>query len=255
MPEKAVPLCVPEKAATDRRRRRRSRPRPRQIELRPIAPDPDRETRNKDLDWMAQLSNINARLLNLASILAHQQPGRPAADGGVFSINEMYDLSADVAEIMECLSNGDVNNDTYLNGSDPGNSMFVLAVYVRLLDLYQKVFSLLRAERENSGTRLKFWKLPDVAVGAFTVDSVPTLHLSLTIQLGEALLRRLNESIGRLLPGIRDEGDGLECNSLFSDVVKVTSCAMKTKGESVAKDLADFRGEIEESVAPEAGGA
>lgn len=206
---------------------------------------------------MAQLSDINVRLLALASILPQQQAGtRFAPDDVEFPIDEMFDLSGSVATIMERLANKDFREDTFLDGSDPGNSMFLLSIYVRLLDLYQRVFSLLRLElpQAKSGARFKFWKLPEVTVGTFTVDSLPTLQLSLTVQLGEELLARLRKLMARLLPGLRNEeeralGGRPDCHSMFSDVVDVSSRAIKTKGEGLAKDLANFRGEIEDSLA------
>lgn len=209
---------------------------------------------------MAQLSSLNGRLLDLASILPQQQgaasSGRPAARGSPFPIDEMYDLSGDVAKVLERLSKRDFKEDSFLGSSDPGNSMFVLSIYVRLLDLYQRVFSLLRLElpQAKSGSRFKLWKLPDVTVGTFTIDSIPTLQLSLTVQLGEELLSRLRKAIAGLLPDLRNDEEqavsgAADGNSMFSEVVDVSSRAMKTKGESLAKALAEFRDEIEESLA------
>ena len=255
-----------------KRRRARLRNRPRQIALRHIAHGSlaaaDRGQPN--IHWMAQLNDINARLLDLSSVL-HQQQHLATYNGqavehnasesaGVhgFPIDEMFKLTGNVADILDRLpakGSGESLSSAAaarMDTSDPGNSMFVLATYVRLLDMYQKVFGLVRLEvsQGDVGTAFRSWHLPDVQVGSFAVESSPSLQMSLTVQLAEEFLCRLRAATALLGPTIANGGKlevpGLANNkSMFSDVVDVSFRAVKTKEDCLGKHLAELRDEIE----------
>ncbi|GAO19518.1 hypothetical protein UVI_02009740 [Ustilaginoidea virens] len=261
----------------DKRRRSRFRSRPRQIALRhaahapiPKSNSPDNNNNNNNnIHWMAQLSEINSRLLDLASVLPQPQAavcniqvlGRAAdeayPDQGGFPIDEMFKLTRRVADVLDRLSACEQHGSgaASMDSSDPGNSMFVLSTYVRLLDMYQKVFSLVRMElsQADSETCFRFWRLPDVQVGSFAVDPSPSLQMSLTIQLAEEFLARLRAATAALDPALNyghsHSATGLEdCvngKSMFSDVVGISYRAVKSKEESLGKHLAELRDEIE----------
>lgn len=119
--------------------------------------------------------------------------------------------------------------------------MFILSTYVRLLDMYQRVFSLVHTElvsQTDSSATFSFWKLPDVTVGSFAVESSPFLQMSLTVQLAEEFLSRLRGSTARW------SGAG-NAASMFAGVVDVSFQAFRDREEALAKHLVELRSEIE----------
>ncbi|KAI8660916.1 Zn(2)-C6 fungal-type domain-containing protein [Fusarium keratoplasticum] len=250
--------CVPEHGSSDKRSRPRTKQRPRQITLRhdadhlsPLHPEAP------PIHWMAQLSDINARLLDLASALPSPQEvaqsgpslGRPADErfrSQGFPIEDMFKLTRRVADILEKPPadtpdrDGARGHHSTIDGTDPGNAMFILSTYVRLLDMYQRVFSLVHAElsRADSGATFSFWKLPAVTVGSFAVESSPFLQMFLTIQLAEEFLCRLRGSTARW------SGAG-NAASMFAGVVDVSFQAFRDREEALAKHLVKLRSEIE----------
>ncbi|UNI16035.1 hypothetical protein JDV02_002511 [Purpureocillium takamizusanense] len=253
--------CAGEQGTSDRRQRQRPRHRARQIALRHVAHASNQGRETSRTHWMAQLTDINSRLLDLASILPKQQGslpnGRAGDDGTGFPIDEMFKLTRGVADILDrfpATSSGKEHNT--LEGADPGSAMFVLSTYVRLLDMYQRVFNMVKNElaQADQGAAFKHWKLPDVTVGSFAVESSPSLQMSLTIQLAEEFLVRLRNATAALDPALRGaeehlagggSGPGGDCSSMFSEVVDVSYCAVRAKEEKLARHLAQLRDEIE----------
>ncbi|KAJ9418188.1 hypothetical protein QL093DRAFT_1467061 [Fusarium oxysporum] len=257
-----VPLsCAPEHSSTSDKRaprtqskqqQRRNIPRPRQITLRHDADlSPLQQHEVPPIHWMAQLSDINARLLDLASALPSPQDGplmgRPVDErfrSQGFPIEDMFKLTRRVADILEkppSNNDGSKIHHSTIDGSDPGNVMFILSTYVRLLDMYQRVFSLVHTElatQTDTGTTFSFWKLPAVTVGSFAVESSPFLQMSLTIQLAEEFLSRLRGSTARW------SGAG-NAASVFAGVVDVSFQAFRDREEALAKHLVELRSEIE----------
>ncbi|KAJ4267228.1 hypothetical protein NW762_003329 [Fusarium torreyae] len=245
--------CAPEHNSTSNKRASRPRTkRSRQITLRHDADlSPLLQPEVPLIHWMAQLSDINARLLDLASALPSLQDGpsigRPVDErfrSQGFPIEDMFKLTCRVADILEKPPSGNDGNKIHqstIDGSDPGNAMFILSTYVRLLDMYQRVFSLVHAElvsQADSSTTFSFWKLPDVTVGSFAVESSPFLQMSLTIQLAEEFLSRLRGSTARW------SGAG-NAASMFAGVVDVSFQAFRDREEALAKHLVELRSEIE----------
>lgn len=242
----------PRRTTTKQRTGSRPRPRPRQITLRHDADlSPLQHPEAPPIHWMAQLSDINARLLDLASALPSPQDGpfigRPVDErfrGQGFPIEDMFKLTRRVADILEKPPSSNESNKMHhstIDGSDPGNAMFILSTYVRLLDMYQRVFNLVHTEllsQPDPNTTFSFWKLPDVTVGSFAVESSPFLQMSLTIQLAEEFLSRLRGSTARW------SGAGT-ASSMFSGVVDVSFQAFRDREEALAKHLVELRSEIE----------
>ncbi|KAF7544384.1 hypothetical protein G7Z17_g9996 [Cylindrodendrum hubeiense] len=240
--------CVPAHDSPDKRPRPRTRQRPRQIQLsdRPGAvPLYTREP--PSIHWMAQLSDINARLLDLSSALPSSQEtarngpslGRPTDErfkGSGFPIDDMFQLTRRVADILEQPPASET-----IDSSDPGNSMFILSTYTRLLDMYQKVFALVQSELSHTGSNagFRFWKLPDVTVGSFAVESSPFLQMSLTIQVAEGFLSRLRKSTARWSRA----GGGSA--SMFTGVVDLSFQAFRDQELGLAKHLVELRCEVE----------
>lgn len=251
-------------------RNRGSKHRPRQIALRQSAlraQQPDNEV--VAVHWMAQLNDINTRLLDLASALPSQQdtarggpplhrPQDERFKANGFPIDEMFQLTQRVADILDHFSSMDFGKDAakarqaLLDGSDPANSMLVLSTYVRLLDMYQRVFNMVSTEltQTDSDAAFHFWKLPDVSVGSFAVESSPSLQMSLTIQLAEEFLSRLRSSTAALDSSPLSNGDLVQPNgtngrSMFSGVVDVSYQAVRSREENLGKHLSELRAEIE----------
>ncbi|KAK0386975.1 hypothetical protein NLU13_5289 [Sarocladium strictum] len=215
---------------------------------------------NTPLHWMARLSEINTRLQALASLLpAQYEP----ADGGVrsqsFPVDEMFQLTRQIADVLDQLCTA-VKDDKMpaseavvpgrsakLDGSDPGSAMFVLSVYVMLLDLYHKVFTLVRLEvfQQASNATFALWKLPDVTIGSFAVESTPSLQMSLTIQLAEEFLSRLRRSTAALDPSNRGPNEN---PSIFTGVVTASFQEIKSSEDSLRQELAALRERIEEMI-------
>ena len=137
--------------------------------------------------------------------------------------------------------------------------MFILSIYIRLLDMYQKVFTLVRSELSHADTSndlniaavFKTWKLPDVTVGSFAVDSTPVLQISLTMQLAEEFLSRLRCATAALqiadVTGSKSQElrwDQQQGNSLI-EIVGVSFQALRTREEGLRRHLGELRGEIE----------
>lgn len=216
---------------------------------------------------MAQLNDLNTRLLDLSSALPQPQEiarhgaprGRPTDErfkANGFPMDEMFQLTRRVADILDHFSST-VGKDKakarqpLLDGSDPANSMLVLSTYVRLLDMYQRVFNLASTElaRRDYDAAFRFWKLPDVSVGSFAVESSPSLQMSLTIQLAEEFLGRLRNATAALDLSLRNGGGDGQTNeangSMFAGVVDVSYQAVKSREESLRKHLAELRADIE----------
>ncbi|KAH6695720.1 hypothetical protein F5X68DRAFT_31784, partial [Plectosphaerella plurivora] len=212
--------------------------------------------------WMSRLSDINTRLFELSSILTnHLERGsgshppsrgsngssRSRGPGSVpFPVDEMFKLSQQFAEAVQDVT------QAHRGMADPGSSMFILSTYVRLLDMYQKVFSCIhsRLAQIGPGDRIGFrqWKLPDVTVGSFAVDSTPSLQMSLTIQLAEEFLGQLRGAVGGANPAMRpgqDLSGGGGDGSMFSGVVDVSFQAIRSREDGLGQQLTELRQDLE----------
>ncbi|KAK1470847.1 hypothetical protein CCUS01_00965 [Colletotrichum cuscutae] len=259
-----------------RRARKRVKQRTRQIMLRPYAAGQGPSTG----EWMPRITEVNSRLFELSSNLpAHidssEEPGRSSIastpdDGSStsapFPVDEMFKLSRHFADLLAEMSPpmeaaspaSDGGNSVLAKGlnslSDPATCLFVLSTYVRLLDMYQKVFSCIHSELNQleSGHLFQSWKLPGVTVGSFAVDSAPSLQMSLTIQLAEEFLLQMRRASASLDPTLRSDGSPAgkapDAASMFSGVVDVSFQALKRQEESLGKELKDLRKAMETSL-------
>ncbi|OLN81352.1 hypothetical protein CCHL11_08558 [Colletotrichum chlorophyti] len=252
--------------------KRRVRQRTRQIMLRPCAGGQDSTAE----DWLPRITEINSRLFELSSVLplhadSPEDPGRSSAastvDGGSltvtpFPMDEMFRLSRYFAESLTEKSPIEVASPASDEGnshpargldslSDPATCLFVLSTYVRLLDMYQKVFSCIHSELAHieSGSLFQSWKLPGVSIGSFAVDSTPSLQMSLTIQLAEEFLLQMRRATSSLDSNLRSGGSpaakASDTTSMFSGVVDVSFQALKRQEESLGKELKDLRKDME----------
>lgn len=212
---------------------------------------------------MAQLSDINGRLLDLSSKLsqvqeiAHNGAGSLTDANGIpsgFPIDQMFQITREVADILDQLvatTLGDDANRAHQarqDVADPANAMLILSIYVRLLDMYQHVFDLVQAEVSQTipspDSAFRFWKLPDVTVGSFAVESSPSLQMSLTIQLAEDFLTRLSGATASVNASIRS-GEVPQPADGFAGAIEGSYDAVKGKEEHLRKHLVQLRAEIE----------
>ncbi|KAL3295539.1 fungal transcriptional regulatory protein [Colletotrichum asianum] len=256
----------------ERRQRRRAKQRTRQISLRPAAggPGPSAE------EWMPRIINVNSRLFELSSSLPHQaeasdepsrysmasSPEEGSAMMTPFPVDEMFKLSRHFAEILaemapieDASPASDMERHQPSKGldslADPATCLFILSTYVRLLDMYQKVFSCIHFQLGHlqPASLFQSWKLPGVTVGSFAVDSTPSLQMSLTIQLAEEFLLQMRRAASSLDPTLRSAespaGRTLDATSMFSGVVDVSFQALKRQEESLGQELKDLRKDME----------
>ncbi|PHH85236.1 hypothetical protein CDD83_717 [Cordyceps sp. RAO-2017] len=155
--------CAADRSSADTAGRRRLKARARQISLpRKLGPPrPAQEaSRTREVPWMAHLADINTRLLGLVALLPQPAElrckGWSSESGRTFPIDEMFTLTRQVIESLEGGPGDGPDRRLRLDGSDPGNSMFVLSTYVRLLDVFQRVFHLVGLELAHRGPQAKF---------------------------------------------------------------------------------------------------
>ncbi|KAK1574039.1 uncharacterized protein LY79DRAFT_673182 [Colletotrichum navitas] len=259
--------------APQRTSKRRIGQRARQIMLQPYAGGHGSSTE----EWMPRITEVNSRLFELSSDLPAQMdsseehgrssmastPDDGSSTTAPFPIDEMFKLSRHFADILAEMSppaevgspasdDGSSQLARRLNSlSDPATCLFVLSTYVRLLDMYQKVFSYIHSElaQLESGKLFQSWKLPGVTVGSFAVDSTPSLQMSLTIQLAEEFLLQMRRATTSLDPALRSDsssvGRASDATSMFSGVVDVSFQALKRQEESLGKELKELRKAME----------
>ncbi|KAK2036659.1 hypothetical protein LZ31DRAFT_483110 [Colletotrichum somersetense] len=260
--------------APQRTSKKRIRQRARQIMLQPYAGGQGSSAE----EWMLRITEVNSRLFELSSDLPAQMdsseehgrssmastPDDRSSTTAPFPIDEMFKLTRRFADILAEMSPpADVGSPASDDGSsqlarrlnslsDPATCLFVLSTYVRLLDMYQKVFSCIHSElaQLESGKLFQSWKLPGVTVGSFAVDSTPSLQMSLTIQLAEELLLQMRRATASLDPALRADGSSAGrasdvATSMFSGVVDVSFQALKRQEESLGKELKELRKAME----------
>jgi hypothetical protein len=171
-------------------------------------------------------------------------------DGG-FPIQSMFEASGRLVQVL-----GDITQtegaDIRQAELDPGTGLLVLSTYVRLLDLYQKVFQLVHSEVavSSSCSTFRLCKLPDVSIGSFPVASALSLQMALTMRLAEDFLSNLRAataSFSQRLPDFAtrcQQGGGQA--SLWG-VVDVSFTAIREREQDVSRDLVEIRHKLEMS--------
>jgi hypothetical protein len=210
---------------------------------------------------MSRFLEVHTRLQELSAALpapdtAPESPalGRPSDERFRrfgFPVDEVFRLTGNVADVLDALSTGRSPNEgtPRVSLSDPGNCLFVISLYVRLLDVFQKIFSLVRRELSHAESHVEFryWKLPDVSIGSIEVDSSPRFQMALTVQVAQQFLTRLRKSTAMLSMKQAENGQPLFPNntSIFAGTVDDTLTAVQAKEASLAEYLAALRTELE----------
>lgn len=244
---------------------------PRHIILRPVSS----KSMSAQSAWLTQLHGINSELWELASsipCLSHSEDGSdvftysgPDAEqysSQGFPLDSLFKLSRRFLQHLEETKLGD-DADSYSESltpqtrgprttSDAGTGLLILSTYVRLLDLYQKVFRNVQAEISHSGSVdvFRLCKLPEVSVGSFPVPPSPTLQMELTLRLAGEFLSQLRAAtlpLGSGPPSPDSTPDtGTGHLSTFSGVVGVSLREVISKEKQIGVELDRTRGKLAE---------
>lgn len=222
--------------------------------------------------WLAQISDINSSLWNLSALVPYLVESGEEADiyacqgasassessgGGDsgedgFPIQSMFEASGRLVQVLGDIAQTE-GADVRPAELDPGTGLLVLSTYVRLLDLYHKVFRLVHSEAAASGpcsrSTFQLCKLPDVSVGSFPVASAESLRMSLTIRLAEEFLCNLRAAMAafsQTLPdvatGSQQSGDG---RALLWSAVDASFSAVREREQDICRDLVEIRSKLE----------
>lgn len=240
---------------------------PRRILLRPSTTN----TMAAQGEWLAELSDISASLWNLSSLVPYfvesgedadvyacQSPNQSSesskgGDSGEqgFPIQAMFEASGRLVRVLGDIT-GPEGADARRVELDPGTSLLVLSTYVRLLDLYHKVFRLVHSEATVLGpcprSTFQLCKLPNVSVGSFPVASSQSLQMSLTIRLAEEFLCNLRAAVASFSERLPDAAarsqHGGGQGALWS-AVDVSFSAVREREQDICRNLGETRSHLE----------
>ena len=223
--------------------------------------------------WLAQISDINSTLWRLSSQVPYLVES--GGDGDVyacqsssqsgdstneddqnaegFPIQSMFEASGRLVQVLSDITQTE-GADLRQAELDPGTGLLVLSTYVRLLDLYQKVFQLVQSEVSVSSpsSNYRLCKLPDVSVGSFPVASALSLQMSLTLRLAEDFLSSLRAAtalFSQRLPDFATRGQQGGGQASLWSVVDVSFTAIREREQDVSRDLVEIRSKLERSSA------
>lgn len=220
---------------------------------------------------MDQFFPIYARVRVLSTHLESLEAGKEYNDGpnqkpNEFTVAELYKYTHQVVDTLERVArppNGAsvAPPNSPLDAADPANSMFVLSLYARLLDILQRLFTLVRsllakADPKKDDT-FPAWLLPEMNIGAASIGAHPAFHMSLTVQLALQFLSRLREAtvVLGLTNAATSNGNGAATNgsaaserraSVSSDTVSISFSAIKNKEGNLSKTLGQLHDELNE---------
>jgi hypothetical protein len=141
-----------------------------------------------------------------------------------------------------------------LKALDPASILLVLSCYLRVLEIYGKVFLHLNAcinLRQGKGSLVDIC-MPVLNFGAFSLESSRGLQITLIVQIAEQLLGRLREIIltintetrGKI--GSEDISNG---SPSFPNmmIVETTLQAIKVQDSETAKNIAKVKRSLQQS--------
>lgn len=213
-------------------------------------------------DLMAQLSDIDARLRVLSVGLLARERGlesaaTPNGTTSEFTVAEMYRQTHCFVNFVEQASVQQASTSGVgLDSSDPANNMYTLSTYVRLLDMFQRLFSLVKRQLSqadpNKDDTFARWQLPEMNIGAASINAHPAFHMSLTVQLAMQLLVRLRNGTANMAVASKagDKASNGVANgggdsSSFAEVVHISFNAIRGKEEALNKSLATLKAELD----------
>lgn len=215
-------------------------------------------------EWLAQLSDINSTLWSLSSLVPYlvesgedvdvyaceTKDGMDSEEEG-FPIQSMFEASGRLVQVLEEITQTE-GADVRQAELDPGTGLLVLSTYVRLLDLYQKVFQLVHSEVAVSSpcSTFRLCKLPDVSIGSFPIASALSLQMALTMRLAEDFLSNLRAAMAlfsRRLPDFATRGQQGGGQASLWSVVDVSFTAIREREQDVSRDLVEIRNKLEMS--------
>lgn len=144
----------------------------------------------------------------------------PNATPNEFTISDLYQNTHFVVIMLEhgVKSRQDPNGganavpESPLDPSDPAGSLLTLSLYAQLLEIFKRVFtvarSLLAQADAKADDTFPPWLLPPMSIGSAAIGTHPALHMSLTVQLGQQFVSRLQDAfvdLGLVKPGGANE--------------------------------------------------
>ncbi|XWX01731.1 hypothetical protein V2A60_009760 [Cordyceps javanica] len=168
---------------------------------------------------MEQLLRIYGRIQVLSRHLERLVEGKDYSDGpegkpNEFTVSEFYNHTHQVVDILEhatgiksgastTASGGGGTRgprlvDRPIDAGDLANGMFTVALYAKILDILQRLFTHARAVLAKADPKLDdtfaAWLLPEMNMSAASISAHPAFHMSLTVQLAMQFLSRLREA-------------------------------------------------------------
>jgi hypothetical protein len=208
---------------------------------------------------MTQFTEINDRLKALAAALPKPQEtaqngpplNRPtderySAHG--YPLDDVFRLTGTVADTLERLAAEGAEANSQ---ADPPDAMYILSTYVRLLQMYQSIFGLVRLEltQRNWDASFLYWAIPDLQIGSIIFDATPLYHMSLAVRAARGLLTRLRGATAALNSTRSSTGDDGRSGTFegadFSEAVDVSYQAIKGQEEALRKHMAELHAEME----------
>jgi hypothetical protein len=215
--------------------------------------------------WLATLSDISSTLWHLSSrvpyliessddgdVYSCQGSSQDSSyldngdvDGDGFPIQSMFEATGRLVQVLVDMTQQE-SAHTRQTELDPATGLLVLSTYVRLLDLYQKVFQLVHTEVISSspGSSFQLCKLPNVSVGSFPVASALSLQMSLTLRLAEDFLASLRAATALFSQRLH-ELDAARGQASMWRVVDLSLTATKERERDVSRDLAKIKSKLE----------
>ncbi|ORY58488.1 uncharacterized protein BCR38DRAFT_477813 [Pseudomassariella vexata] len=191
------------------------------------------ETQNC-IPWEQSVHHINAKICrmfdfvhratsNYGSTAGFTQSSRflnRFSDLQELSVEELFQLSNDFLRILDTLYKSKVEmrqTSRNVDNPDVAGWLLLLSVYLRILDVYEIVFSPLTesgARDQLSLEASRLWRLPQVIVGSMEIEFSPELRLSLIIKMAKQCLGRLSNSVARVFHGSQQSREHREDEKL-----------------------------------------
>lgn len=133
---------------------------------------------------------------------------------------------------------------------DPGSNILVLSCYLRILDIYAKLFGKIDASISNKDF-LRSIRLPRLTVGTFSLHPTSALQITLIMQLAEELLDRLRDVVAltnqTASPRWPKDNEQDWHSSALSGVAEVTLQAIRFREAKIIKGMKGVRLELQRS--------
>ena len=144
------------------------------------------------------------------------------------------------------------NGKTTICSLDAGSNLLIFSCYIRILDIYAKFFAQLKALISNTNGQgvLHSLNLPSLNIGTFSLQSSPSLQITLFIRLVEEVMERLRNVVCQTDSCCAsqwskdDDGDQVH-DSVFNGVSQATLQAIRVSESKIAKSMNELRRKLQ----------